>query len=86
VAISLNGGDDSLTLGTGSEINGDIDGGNGTDDLTLVGSGSEDSNFSNFETLVMNGTDWVLSGNSSFTTVSLSSGTSRFRSRGREPH
>ena len=48
--------------------------GDGTDDLTLVGSGSEDSNISNFETLTMNGSEWTLSGVNSFTTIALNSG------------
>jgi len=59
-AIALYGGNDRLTLGTGSSITGSIDGGDGTDDLTLVGSGSEDSNISNFESLIMNGINWTL--------------------------
>jgi uncharacterized protein with beta-barrel porin domain len=77
VAISLGGGNDSLTLGTGSNITGDIDGGAGTDLLTLVGTGSEDDVFSNFETLSMEGSEWELSGSSSFEEVTVASGVLR---------
>jgi hypothetical protein len=73
-AINPGDGDDDLMLGTGSAITGSIDGGTGSDDLTLVGSGSEDSDFTNFETLTMIGTDWALWGESSFVTVNLNSG------------
>ncbi len=74
LAISLGAGDDLLTLGTGSSITGSIEGGTGTNDLTLVGSGSEDSDISNFESLTMNGTNWTLSGQTSFTNVVVNSG------------
>lgn len=74
-AVTLNAGDDSLTLGTGSAITGDIDGGDDTDSVTLTGSGSEDDDFLNFETLTMAGTDWALSGTSSFSNLSVTSGT-----------
>jgi hypothetical protein len=73
-AIALRGGNDRLTLGTGSMIDGSIDGGDGTDDLTLVGSGFEDSDFTNFESLTMAGTEWVLSGTSSFDNIVVDSG------------
>ncbi len=65
-AIDLVGGNDFLTLDTGSVINGDIDGGADLDQLTLVGSGSEDNVFLNFENALMNGDDWSLSGDSIF--------------------
>jgi uncharacterized protein with beta-barrel porin domain len=74
LAISLNAGNDSLTLGTGSNVNGDIDGGAGIDTLTLVGTGSEDDVFTGFETLTMGGSEWELSGDSSFDTVIVASG------------
>lgn len=73
-AIALRGGNDRLTLGTGSMIDGSIDGGDGTDDLTLAGWGVEDSNFSNFESLTMAGTEWVLSGTSSFGSIAVDTG------------
>lgn len=53
----------TLTLGTGSVLNGLVQGGTGTDALVLQGTGSEDiSKFLAFETLAMQGTDWTLSG------------------------
>jgi hypothetical protein len=73
-AVSLGGGGDTLVLGTGSSITGNIDGGSGTDTVTLLGTGSEDNNFSNFESLTMAGTSWTLSGTSTFGTIALTSG------------
>jgi outer membrane autotransporter protein len=53
----------TLTLGTGSVLNGLVQGGTGTDALVLQGTGSEDiSKFLSFETLAMQGTDWTLTG------------------------
>jgi uncharacterized protein with beta-barrel porin domain len=75
--IALSDGDDHLTLGTGSSISGTIDGGVDADDLTLIGTGSEDSDFSGFETLAMNGSDWMLSGTSSFASILVNTGTLR---------
>jgi uncharacterized protein with beta-barrel porin domain len=74
VAISLNAGNDSLTLGTGSNISGGIDGGAGTDMLKLVGTGSEDDEFTGFETLSMEGSEWELSEDNSFDEVTVVSG------------
>jgi uncharacterized protein with beta-barrel porin domain len=65
-AIDLRAGNDALTLGTGSTITGLVDGGAGTDSLTLIGAGSDGNVFQNFETLTMNGQNWSLSGSSSF--------------------
>jgi uncharacterized protein with beta-barrel porin domain len=75
--ISLRAGDDSLALGTGSQISGGaIDGGAGNDTLKLFGHSSEDDTFTNFETLRviadldnLSATDWSLSGNSTFATA-----------------
>ncbi len=65
-SIALFDGNDSLTLGTGSLIVGNIDGGGDFDTVTLNGSGSENDVFLNFEDAVMNGVAWSLSGNSNF--------------------
>jgi uncharacterized protein with beta-barrel porin domain len=73
-AINLRQGDDSLTLGTGSEITGSIDGGDGADRVILVGEGSEDDDFRNFETLTMNGVEWILSGSGTFGSIAVNSG------------
>jgi len=60
----------TLNLGTGSLIIGNVVGGaNGTDNLVLQGTGTEDiAKFLNFETLTMEGTSWSLTGNSTFST------------------
>jgi uncharacterized protein with beta-barrel porin domain len=73
-AIRLRSGNDSLLLGTGSAITGDINGGDGSDILTLTGEGSEDDDFLNFETLTMSGTDWALSGASTFDNITIETG------------
>jgi hypothetical protein len=67
-AIDLQAGNDTLTLGTGSQISGLINGGAGTDAVTLVGRGSDANVFQNWETLAMTGEDWSLSGTSTFGT------------------
>jgi len=73
LAIDLAGGNDDLSLGPGSNIIGNVDGGAGDDYLTLVGFGREDSTFLNFERLrVVSGppflTNFSLSGTSTFST------------------
>ena len=75
LAIDLRGGDDQLSLQTGSQIVGNVDGGAGSDDLILGGSGMEDANFLNFEFLLVGypvfsnaAEHWTLSGDSSFAT------------------
>lgn len=73
LAIDLAGGNDDLSLGPGSDIIGNVDGGAGDDYLTLIGVGQEDSTFLNFELLrVVSGppfeTNFSLSGNSTFST------------------
>ena len=56
-------------------INGLINGGSGTDQVILEGTGSEDDSFLNFETLTMRGERWTLSGNSMIPTTQVDSGT-----------
>lgn len=59
--------DNTLTLDTGSVLNGAVLGGAGHDALNLYGNGSEDiSKFQNFERLTMHGSNWALSGNGNF--------------------
>lgn len=65
-AIDLEGGNDQITLGTGSDIHGIIDGGAGSNSVFLTGTGSEDDAFSGFINLTMNGVDWSLSATSNF--------------------
>ncbi|MBL8642780.1 MAG: autotransporter domain-containing protein [Rhodospirillaceae bacterium] len=72
--LSMTTGNDSLTLRTGSSIGGTIDAGTGTDTLFLEGSGTAANVFTGFENLTMRGTEWTLSGNSTFGTVTVQSG------------
>ncbi len=69
----------TLRLRTGSVLNGNVVGGTGTDNLILEGTGTENiAKFSNFETLTMNGVDWTLTGNGTFsTTTTVQAGTLR---------
>lgn len=62
-SIRLGGNSNTLLLDTGSILNGNVTGGDTDNLLQLLGSGSEDSNFTGFGTLTMAGTDWLLSGN-----------------------
>ena len=64
-AIQFDNKDSTLTLQTGSELNGNAHGGTGTNDtLILEGYGTEDATFTEFEALIVNAdTDgiWTLS-------------------------
>lgn len=72
--ISLTAGADTLTLRTGSNIVGGIDAGEGNDTLILEGSGTAANGFANFENLSMRGSQWTLTGNSMFNSVTVQSG------------
>jgi len=74
ISIYLGSGTNSLTLDTGSILNGTVIGGTGTDRLVLQGTGTEDDVFQGFEFLTMTGTDWTLSGDSTFTVASIQQG------------
>ncbi|WP_141728431.1 autotransporter outer membrane beta-barrel domain-containing protein [Devosia insulae] len=69
-AINFNGGSTrTLKLDTGSALNGLVKGGTGTDNLILLGAGSESlAKFLNFETLSMQGSAWALNDAGSFST------------------
>lgn len=69
-AIIFNGaGTHTLNLDTGSVLGGNVQGGTGTDNLVLMGTGSESiGKFLSFETLSMQGTSWTLTGTGAFTT------------------
>lgn len=59
----------TLKLDTGSTLTGNVQGGTGTDNLVLLGSGTGAiAKFLSFETLAMQGTDWTLTGAGTFTT------------------
>ncbi|UQS88777.1 hypothetical protein M5C90_24805 [Pseudomonas chlororaphis subsp. piscium] len=67
----------TLTLDTGSVLNGNVLGGLGTNQLILRGTGREDaSRFFNLQTLSMQGNDWTLAGTGRFATgAAINSGT-----------
>jgi outer membrane autotransporter protein len=64
-SVKFADGDDRLTIGTGSSISGDIDGGGGNNQLTLSGAGTDTFTkaFSNFQTLVKDGSGTWTYGN-----------------------
>ncbi|MCX2946664.1 hypothetical protein ORG37_26685, partial [Rahnella perminowiae] len=74
-AVNFSGtGSNSLTLSTGSVLNGDVISSTAdTNTLVLYETGSEDANFTGtsagtgFKTLTMNGNDWALSGDINLT-------------------
>ena len=65
LAIDMGAGNDTLNLGTGSNIIGQIDGGAGSDTINLSGTGLL-TNTVNFETLNMQSGSWTLSGANTF--------------------
>ena len=78
-AILLGSGVNTLTLDTGSVLNGNVNGSAGASDAVfLKGTGTEDSQFIAIETLAMQGSDWTLSGALEFSnSVTVESGTLR---------
>lgn len=74
-AITMGNGNDSLILQTGSVINGSADGGGGANTVTLQGTGTASNAFTNFQTLLMQGTQWDWSGSGSFTLAHVQTGT-----------
>ena len=67
----------TLDLDTGSVLGGNVQGGSGTDNLVLLGSGTESiAKFLSFETLSMQGSAWTMTGSGAFSTSStVQSGT-----------
>jgi len=74
LSIQMPGGDEFLTLQTGSVLNGDVGAGGGDDILNLEGMGTEDNDFLSFEQINMNGSSWSLSGDIELLTGSTLSG------------
>ncbi|MGF6756668.1 autotransporter outer membrane beta-barrel domain-containing protein [Paraburkholderia sp. GAS42] len=74
-AITMGNGNNSLILQTGSVINGTADGGGGTNTVALQGSGTASNAFTNFQILLMQGTQWDWTGTGTFTTARVQSGT-----------
>ena len=72
-----NSATNTLTLDTGSVLNGNVQGGGGINNLTLIGTGTESiAKFLNFQTLSMQGAAWTLTGNGTFSTsATIQSGT-----------
>ncbi|MDM0116921.1 autotransporter outer membrane beta-barrel domain-containing protein [Variovorax sp. J22R133] len=62
VAVSITGSSNTLTLGTGSVLNGDVSSTGANNVLQMQGTGSEDSTITGLNSLVMAGTAWTLSG------------------------
>jgi len=61
-AVRLTGSNDRLTLDSGSQVSGDLDGGNGSANALVVqGSGTLSSRTYGFSTLAMQGIDWTVS-------------------------
>lgn len=75
-AILFNsGGNNSLTLQTGSTITGAADGGKGNSNVYLDGSGTVDNAFRNFNTLTMRGTAWDWTTDATFNNTLIQNGT-----------
>ncbi|WP_291365761.1 Hint domain-containing protein [Acetobacter sp. UBA5411] len=68
-AILLGSGDDTLNILTGSEIDGTVDGGAGSNTVNLVGTGTFNG-ADNFQTMTVSG-NWVLTGDQSYSLVAL---------------
>ena len=74
-AIAMGNGNDSLILQTGSVISGGADGGAGSNTVTLQGSGTASNAFTNFQTLLMQGTLWNWTGSGAFNLAHVQTGT-----------
>lgn len=73
VAVQFDAGVNTLTLATGSVLNGSIDGGGGSGQITLTGSGALSSAITNFGAgsalSIANGADWSANGGWTIATV-----------------
>ncbi|MGD9584427.1 MAG: beta strand repeat-containing protein [Lysobacterales bacterium] len=76
-AVAFGAGDDELILQTGSQLDGNAAGGDGNDLLQLTGEGAEDAAFTTFETLRMDGSNWMLAGGLTVNTIEINSGVLR---------
>ncbi|WP_158282788.1 autotransporter domain-containing protein [Aminobacter sp. AP02] len=85
-AVRFDSGNNTLILDTGSVLNGDVVSSGSGNSVRLQGTGTEDSNFTGvaagngFQSLVMEGSRWTLSGNATIagptaSAVSVNSGT-----------
>ncbi|MEM5382757.1 autotransporter domain-containing protein [Paraburkholderia phymatum] len=77
-AVRFTGSNDVLTLDTGSNVSGDLDGGNGANNaLVLQGTGRLASPAYGFSSLAMRGVDWTLASTASAGTTTIETGTLR---------
>jgi outer membrane autotransporter protein len=74
-AIQMGNGNDALILQTGSVIIGGADGGAGANTVTLQGTGTASNAFTDFQTLLMQGTQWNWTGSGTFTQAHVQTGT-----------
>lgn len=74
-AIAGGNGNMTLVLQTGSQISGLADGGSGSNQVRLQGSGTADNAFTRFQTLTMEGSDWTWAGTGTFANTFINSGT-----------
>lgn len=74
-AITMGNGNNTLILQTGSAINGAADGGGGTNTVILQGSGTASNAFTNFQTLLMQGSLWNWTGTGTFSLAHVQTGT-----------
>ncbi|AOY02335.1 autotransporter outer membrane beta-barrel domain-containing protein [Jeongeupia sp. USM3] len=74
-AIAMGAGNNTLILQTGSQIVGTADGGANNNEVILQGSGTAANAFSNFQTLLMQGSDWQWQGSGTFTLAHVQTGT-----------
>ena len=74
-SIALGGGNDTYNDYAGSTLNGQLDGGTGTDTLNLLGSGTGTfGNVANFEILSVQSGNWTFTDSESFTSTTIASG------------
>ncbi len=74
--VALNGGNGNITfiLQTGSQIVGAANGGTGSNEVRLEGTGRVDNAFTRFQTLTMTGADWTWAGTGDFQNTFVQSG------------
>lgn len=79
--IALKGGTGNidLTLRTGSQINGIVEGNTGHNTVTLEGTGLVNNPFTGFQSLSMTGSDWTWAGTGDFHDIHVESGVLRLQ-------
>ncbi|HCM1976517.1 TPA: autotransporter outer membrane beta-barrel domain-containing protein [Salmonella enterica subsp. houtenae serovar 47:z36:-] len=69
-SIYLATGGNTVTLGTGSQVEGSINSTHSLNTITLTGTSQEDDDITGFDSLTMKGEDWTLSGDINITGTS----------------